>query len=266
MHDIIENLIIYISNNTKDFVNICFWIFTTSIAFLTYKNAKKTLFNPIRSEMIKYQMKVITDFIDKHTSKGYDFDTSIDYSNLLKLNYETDYLFDILTDEIKFENHLFDELDNSRLFFCQENLGGMFEIREKEGKIILDSVYGDFDSAKQYIQTKYIKEKEELFKHLFLQRFYLTKKFYDLYTDLLNLQTNPFVPSIIKSKISTIISNIYINIGELYKLLSLHISEQTNTNYQAIYSQFVKNKIDHKKDLEKLRATITDYFKVNNNS
>jgi len=263
MYCITENLIAYISNHTKDFFNICFWLFTAGITFFTYKNAKKTLFNPIRSEMIKYQMKVITDFIDKHTSKGYDFDSSIDYSYLLKLNYETDYLFDELT-EIKFKNHSFDELDKSMLLFCQENLGGLFEIRENEGKITLDSVYGDFDTAKQYVKTKYIKEKEDLFKHLFLQRFYLTKKFYDLYTDLLNLQTNPFVPSIIKDKISTIMSNIYINIGELYKLLSKNISEQTNGNYHTIYSQFVKNKIDHTKDLEKLRATITDYFKVNN--
>lgn len=105
MYQFIDNIVTYISTNTKDFVNICFWLFTCVIAFLTFKNARKTLFNPICSEMVKYQMKVITEFIDKHTAKGYDFDTSIDYSNLLKLNFETDYLFDILTNEGKFENH-----------------------------------------------------------------------------------------------------------------------------------------------------------------
>lgn len=127
--------------------------------------------------MVKYQMKVITDFVDKHTSIGYGFDKSIDYSNLLKLNFETDYLFDILTNENKFENHSFDEIDEARLNFCKQNLGGLFEIRLDDGKLILDSFYGDFDITKQYIQTKYIKEKEILYKHLFLQRFYLTKRF-----------------------------------------------------------------------------------------
>lgn len=154
MCEFTDNILTCISTNTRDFINICFWIVTGVIAFLTYKNAKKTLFNPIRGEMVKYQMKVITEFIDKHTSKGYDFDTSIDYSNLLKLNFETDYLFDTLTNEFKFENHSFDETDSDRLRYCQENLGGLFEIRLDNEKLNLEAVYGDFDTTKQYIQTK----------------------------------------------------------------------------------------------------------------
>ena len=75
-----ERIIDYISANPKDFINICFWIFTATLAYTTYKNAKRTLFNPIRSEMVKYQMKVITEFIDNHTSKGFNFDNAIDYS------------------------------------------------------------------------------------------------------------------------------------------------------------------------------------------
>jgi hypothetical protein len=263
MYSFFENLLTFISNHTKDFVNICFWVFTGILGFLTYKNAKKTLFNPIRSEMIKYQMKVITDFIDRHTSKGHDFDTSINYSNLLKLNYETDYLFDTLTDERKFDNHIFDELDSNRLNFCKENLGGLFEIRIIDKELSLDTVYGDFETTKQYIQTKHIKDKEKKFKDIFLQRLYLTKQFYEFYTDLINLQTNPFVPDILKNEISEILSNIYINVGELYKLLTIHISEQTETNYQGIYSQFIDKKIDHNIDLQKLRNAITKYFKVN---
>ena len=263
MHCLVENLVTFISTQTKDFINICFWVFTGILAFVTYKNAKKTLFNPIRTEMVKYQMKVITDFIDKHTSKGYDFDRTIDYSSLLKLNYETDYLFNILTNESKFSSHSFDDLDSRRLSFCKENLGGLFEIRQNADKLVLDIVDGDFDTAKQYIQTKYIKDKENEFIHLYLQRFYLTKRFYDFYNDLINLQTNPFIPERIKIKISIILTNVYINIGELYKLLSLHISEQSLTNYQDIYSQFAQRKIDHHKDLENLRNAITKFFKVN---
>lgn len=263
MCELFENISTYISINTKDFANICFWLFTAIIAFLTYKNAKKTLFNPIRSEMVKYQMKVITDFVDKHTSKGYDFDTSIDYSSLLKLNFETDYLFDLLTNEHNFENHSFDEIDAHRLSFCKENLGGLFEIRLDNDKLNLEAVYGDFETTKQYIQTRYIKEKELQYKHLFLQRFYLTKKFYDFYTDLVNLQTNPFVPEVIKTEIENVTRNIYYNIGELFKLLTIHISEQKETSYQDVYSKFVTVKINHNSDLEKLRRTIANYFKVN---
>lgn len=264
MCDFFESISIHLLNNTKDFVNICFWLFMALIAFLTYRNAKKTLFNPIKSEMVKYQMSVITQFIDKYTSKGYSLDTLIDYSNLLKLNYDTDYLFDILTNESNFENYHFDELYKERLKYCEENLGGLFEIRSKGGELILELVSGDFDTTKRYIQTKYIKEKEELFKHLFLQRFFLTKRFYEFYLDLRNLQTNPFVPEVIKNEVSFMIENIYKNIDRLYRILSHHIREQTESSYQVVYSQFTENKIDHKKDLDKLRLSIADYFKVNN--
>ena len=74
-----NELIGYLQNNPKDFINILFWIFTACLALVTYKNAKKTLFNPIRSEMVKYQMKIITEFIDGYTSKGFDFESSINY-------------------------------------------------------------------------------------------------------------------------------------------------------------------------------------------
>lgn len=264
MPDLIYKLGEYITANPRDFINICFWIFTGLLAFVTYKNAKKTLFNPIRSEMVKYQMKVITEFIDNHTSKGFDFDNAIDYSNLFKLNYETDYLLDILANETNLENHQFDELYNKRLEYCQQNLGGLFEIRKKQDKLYLELVYGNFDIVKQYVQTKYIKDKEQNNQDLFLQRFYLSTRFFNFYADLLNLQTNPFIPEKIKNTVNTLISNIYKNITVLYELLSMHILNQTEDTYHNIYSQFHDRKIDHQQDLEELRNKISVYFKVNN--
>lgn len=263
--DTFGKLIDYINNNPKDFVNICFWVLTSFVALFTYKNAKKTLFNPIRGEMVKYQMKVITEFVDNHTSKGFTFENSLDYSTLIKINYEVDYLFHISTNETSFDEHDFDEVDKNRIEFCRQNLGGLFEISTIEGKLILDPVYGDFDTVKKYVRTKFIKEKEQNTQKLDLQRFYLSKKFYSFYTDLINLTTNPFVPQKIKSVIEATVSNIFKNIHILYELLSKHITEQTETSYQEIYSTFNKHKIDHQKDLVKLRNTIADYFKVNQN-
>lgn len=260
MLDFIKNLIDYIKNNPKDFVNICFWMLTAFLAIITYLNAKKTLFNPIRSEMVKYQMKVITDFIDNHTSRGQTFDNSIDYSNLLKLNYETDYLYSILTNENEFNNNQFDEDDSEMLKYCSLNLGGLFEVSLSGDKLSLELVSGDFDTAKQYVQTKFIKEKELQNNELTLQRFYITNKFHSFYSDLLNLKLNPFIPGKIKD---SIIVNIYRNVIILHELLSFHISQQTDSRYQLIYSQFIERKIDHQNDLDVLRKNISTYFKVN---
>lgn len=263
MPDFIDNTIEYIINNPKDFVNICFWMITAFLAIITYRNAKKTLFNPIRSEMVKYQMKVITEFIDNHTSKGQDFDNSVDYSNLLKITYETDYLFYFLTNELEFGNHQFDPIHNERLNYCRENMGGLFELNTERSHLKFQLVSGDFDSAKQYVQTGFIKEKEAIHVNLGLQRLYLTKRFYTFYTDLLNLKSNPFIPKKIKNIIDELISNILRNLGMLHEVLSDHISKQTDAKYQTIYSQFTANKINHHEDLEKLYIEIARFFKVN---
>jgi hypothetical protein len=155
-----DSLINYMTSNPKDFVNICFWIITAFLALGAYYNAKKTLFNPIRSEMVKYQMRIITDFIDNHTSKGKNFENSADYSNLLKLTYDTDYLFYNLTDKEQFNTHLFDENDSQISNFCSSNLAGLFEIHPDGNIVTLELVSGNFDIAKQYVQTKFIKDKE----------------------------------------------------------------------------------------------------------
>lgn len=109
----------------------------------------------------------------------------------------------------------------------------------------------------------YIKSKEETHKDLPLQRVYFTKKFYNLYSDLLNLQTNPFVPNEIKDCINIIMQNITKNLRLLYETLAFYIPEEKAKFYRKIYSHFEPKKIDHEKDFQALRTTITEYFKVN---
>lgn len=250
--------------NLKDYVNIAFWIVTGILAISTYLNARKTLFNPIRSEMVKYQMKIITDFIDKHTSKNYDFDTTIDYSNVLKLTIDADYLFDIFDNERAFDNHTFDETDENLLKYCKANLAGIFEIQQDGGNLKMEQIYGDFDMTKLYLRTKYVKEKEKKYDSLNPQRIYITKKFLDFYTDLVHLQTNPFVPENIKEVITSISTNISNNIMWLHKHVSDYLSEQSEPlNYQDILSAFNNSKVDHTNDFMNLRIIISQYFKVN---
>lgn len=258
-------LIEYIQNNPKDFINIAFWFFTACLAYMTYLNAKKTLFNPIRSEMVKYQMRVITEFVDKHTSKGVDFESSINYRILLKLNFDADYLLYLYSTEHIFDNHEFTENDTSKILFCQENLAGLFEARTDEsGKIYLDTTLtGDFKSMQQYLNTSFVKSKEETNNSLKLQRIYFTKQFHEFHTELLNLHSNPFVPDEIKKYIILVLENINKNFIMLYDILSEFIEEQKSGKYQDALDRFYTKKINHDQDLNNLRKQITLYFKVN---
>jgi len=248
-------------SNLKDVINIIFWIIASIAAIKSYRIAKKTLFNPVRSETVKLQLKLISDFIDKHTSRGLTIDNAIDYSNILKMHYETDYILHKL--EELGNNLSLNDKDMERLDFCTKNLGGLFEIYLTNGKIILQLVSGDFITTNHYLNTDVVKTKVKEHPNLSAQRLYLTKTFHTFYTDLINLNSNPFTPITIKRCIQKFLPKIYANLMNLTEILSTHILNQTESNYQKIYSQFEESKIDHELDLNSLRDEISTYFKVN---
>lgn len=54
----------------KDVVQIIFWIVASSIAILTYRRAKKTLLQPLRTEIFKQQLEVLSGALKKFAAKG----------------------------------------------------------------------------------------------------------------------------------------------------------------------------------------------------
>lgn len=251
--------------NIKDTVNVLFWLFTCLIAYLTYRNAKKTLFNPVRSEMVKYQMKIITDFIDNHTGKGMNFEYSLDYLALVKINYDVNYFLSIYKNFGSIENLVLGEKDAAALQYCKDNLAGSFEVlKDDEAYYFGNTIAGEYDELIQYLLTVHISSKESEHEELPLQRLYFTKKFHLLYFDLQNLKTNPFIPKEIKFCVEKILYNVTINLQLLYETLSMYMPEKKYKFYRDIYNHFEPKKIDHTKDLEELRNAINKYFKVNN--
>lgn len=251
-------------NDVKEIINIFFWCFTAILAYKTYKNAKKTLFNPIRGEMVKYQMKVITEFIDNHTSTGLDFNITVDYPKLIIINYQAEYLLEIFKDEHRFENHEFNEDDKVAIDNCKENLAGLFEVL-KIGDIynFEPCTITNFENAKQYVSSQKVQKKENENIDLVIQRFYVTKKFQRIYTELLNLRSNPFIPEEIKIQVNIIIENIFKNLHLLYEIRLEYVINDKKGTYQDIYSEFLLRKTDHAEDIKSLHKKITKYFKVN---
>lgn len=243
----------------KDFLNVLFWIFTGFIAYYTFKNAKKTLFNPVRSEMVKYQLKNITDFIDKHTAKGYTFDAAIDYYHILKLNIECNYILRIITNEQIYDNHVFSETDENILKFCKENIVAVFYIKMENNTKIFEVLNANFDTVKSFYSYSLQDLKDD---NSFIGVVYLTKRSYDFYTDLINLETNPFIPNQIKLEIKNTVKNINQNFIKIEKVLSENLSSSNELNYKPIYDQFEIDKLYHSDDLQNLRESISTYFKV----
>ncbi|MCQ9422733.1 hypothetical protein NRB16_04195 [Pseudomonas sp. LJDD11] len=74
-------------NTVKDIANVVFWISTSCVAIMTYRQAKKTLFAPIKTETFKLQLKAFEEILLFFQNKGeHDLISELDLENILNLN------------------------------------------------------------------------------------------------------------------------------------------------------------------------------------
>ena len=72
---------------TKDLIQIVFFVVVATLAILSYLQARKSLFTPIRTETFKLQLKAFEDvllFFEKHEES--DITQAFDYEAILHLN------------------------------------------------------------------------------------------------------------------------------------------------------------------------------------
>lgn len=108
----------------KDLANILFFLIASTIAVLTYLQARKTIFTPFRTETYKLQLKAFEDvlmFFQKHPS--IHIDGEFDYERIVHIN----------------SVHLFD--DFSYLFFPESiNKDKLKQRRDEEFKDVVGAV------------------------------------------------------------------------------------------------------------------------------
>lgn len=87
IHKEIKIMDYYSSVSIKDFFNILFFLVMSAIAVLSYIQAKKTLFAPIKTEIFKLQIKAFQEvlaFFNKHTIV--DFYEEFGFQEILEIN------------------------------------------------------------------------------------------------------------------------------------------------------------------------------------
>lgn len=98
----------------KDVFQILFFILAGIIAVLTYLQAKKSLFTPIKTETFKLQIKALDDIIHFFQNKSEtDFKEQFDFNNILALNSQilfNDYVETFFSKEIKVDQDKVKEL------------------------------------------------------------------------------------------------------------------------------------------------------------
>ena len=98
----------------KNIFNIIFFLIIGVIAILSYLQARKTLFSPIKTEIFKVQIEAFQEvlkFFNKHSS--HDFDVAFDISNIFNMNaaqMRLHYIDTFFSEEIKVKDGYTDEM------------------------------------------------------------------------------------------------------------------------------------------------------------
>lgn len=77
----------YIFSNASSIAQVIFFIIVATITILSYQQAKKNLFAPIKTEIFKMQIKTFEDILVFFQNKSdYNFSKQFDYDRILSIN------------------------------------------------------------------------------------------------------------------------------------------------------------------------------------
>lgn len=242
----------------KDFAWIIFTAVATLIAIKTYKNAKKTLFQPLNSEVIKAQKDLFIEIY--HLIKN-DFFINIDYDGVFDFEFFgalNDIGYDICISE-DFEKE-YNELINNGFHLVSRKLSEN-EINEEKSILLIHQEANIIDAPPV---------DGEAVEVMFLQ---ISKKSQNLIDKLNELANDPLLPTEFKDKMNNLISSIHYNFVEvMMPILSLvineiwfseHLTDDEIINIRSdYYNHFVETAIDHNQEINEIYSYINNYLKV----
>lgn len=192
----------------KDIFTIFLTGTATVVAILSYRRAKATIFQPKRTEVIKKQTEILSEFLTLFTYNGNTIDKAVDYSTIYRYNIDIALRDYNLVDINKF---------SEKYIEYEQNIGGWIQFLENE---IYEHVYVE-GSIKEYDEL--IFEKDDRQRQLIyttrakegevnIHRIFYTTKYAIFIKTLRDLTNNPFLPKDIQDVAKQIALNITINI------------------------------------------------------
>jgi hypothetical protein len=253
----------------KELATIVLAVVATVLAILTYRRAKATLFQPIRSEVIKTQSALLSEillFINKNQLK---YEGNIDYRNLVKINTY------INLKEFGFILKNQESIDEETKKFIISQL----LLVPKTKKIKDVEIIGIYKTKKPQDEIKKPsldkgKNRNENAKKGFveIERVSITKNHEIFFAKLSDYAENPFLPNKIKGIIKQIQEDI--NTNRTYKLIEVleafivdFTQKSLDTgpieiNPDGVYNQFNHKRIHHKVKFDELYKAISDHLRI----
>lgn len=253
----------------KDTLWVIFTLIATIIAILTYRRARYTLLQPLRSEVVKRQTELMVELLEYISGTKRNIYFGIDYMGIIACN-----AYKLL------ELCGYTLADENVGKTVEKNIGG-FMFLKSEGEIHTFCVpadpFGTDDeniAKKQAAYKLHIRERIQNGGSLTdLEGLFLTKTHSETVSRLKEFRDNPFMPQSIQTMLDQLLDDINQNIrGPLFKELEMFIvransmkSDQDNPlkiTYQAMYNDFLRYSKSHTEIVKEISDSIRKYLLV----
>lgn len=261
-------MIEYIKENIswlKDLFTLLFVGTGTVVAILTYRRARATILQPIRTEVIKKQSEILSKLLQILKENNHSFEVGLDYVNLVQINV-------LIT--LRDYGFIFKE-QKEILEKIETQLGGWTPCGKSN--ILKDiEIIGAFkEESPKEKANEYGIEKFNNLKNgeIDIDKIYLTRKHSEFGELISEFRDDPFMPTSIQNTLTELSNDINNNLviilkGELESFM-LNFSKEYFEKGKAphfdpvgTYNDFNHSRAHHRQTLNKLKFEIRKYLRI----
>lgn len=250
----------------KDLLWIVFTFVATVVAILTYKRARYTLLQPLKSEVIKRQTELLIEVLDFFDS-NLIFSAKVDYMTIVSLNMYK------LIEEFGFV------LNDDSINEINEKLGGAL-FTKNSGIISSIEKSNVFDKDTSEKDEEYLKVSKQRYEDaksgkVTIDVVYVTKNYIFFSKALNEYISNPFMPQTVKILLEKIKRDINYNLTQALKnvleefVIELCSSKNSPSKQQplkinadGLYNVFNRQSIHHQAEIDKIKTVIREYLMI----
>jgi len=258
----------FIVTTIKDFFQILFFGVVATVTILSYLQAKKTLFAPIKTETFKMQIKAFEEILLFFQNKGEtDFTSQFDFDNIVGMNAKMlviDYI------EIFFKKEI--EIDREKVAEMMKNSAGAVVTINFMTKHFVKPEYFEKDEkkTKEKITNPALVLKEwEQYEYGKIE---FTVQYRTETDKLKNLSASPLIPQALKDKINAFDKKIHNNLFAVGKVLTTVAKEMPtkfpnhksldNFNHSGLWNRYNTEIENVEGDAKEILTYIRQYLQI----
>lgn len=248
----------------KDLGTLLFSIVGSIIAVLTYRRAKETILQPIRSEVIKKQSEILTQLLEDVSR---DLEGKIGYVELVHVN----------TCMILKEYGFVFNNDKEITTKISELITGWMPCGENKQLLDVEVISMLKDKGKDELGDNRSNHSKILFEKakegiIVVEKIYFTKEYLDFSKAFCKYIDTPFLPfsiqQILKKINNDIVANFQIHLKETLEIFMKEFCKiyfsggQPQHSSIGVYNEFNHIRIHHQLDLDILKNKIREYLHI----